>query len=143
MPQMADLRKAIIARLSPVPGINSRYWYDPRNIEAPGVFVMPSQPFADYEKVPNEWFFTVVVAVEDAGDEEAAQEELDAFMSTGPGALLVPLLRDEPEEIDDALRAMTRGVVWVTQGGDYQPLVKDFTRYQTAQLRVRLCASRA
>lgn len=134
---MSGIRKAIIARLGHVPGITS-YWYDPDSITAPAVFVMPDEPFVDYRT--REWMFCVVVAV-DAVDEEQGQEDLDALLSTGPGALIVPALNGRPPQFEgDALSRLTPGSVAATQGGNYKTVMKDFTPYLVAEIKVRLYA---
>lgn len=134
---MSDIRKAIVARLEHVPGITT-YWYDPNAITAPAVFVMPDDPFVNYQT--SEWMFCVIVAVE-AVDEEQGQERLDEYLSTDPGSWIVPALNGRPEEFEgDPLSRITPGDVMVTRGGRYKSVMKDFTRYQVAEIKARLYA---
>jgi hypothetical protein len=134
---MREIRQAIITRLSAVSPISdiTYYWFEPDELDAPAIVVLPDDPFVDYRQTfqhgLTEWNF-VLTLFANRMDEESAQELLDEW--TDPrGPFVLGLHSDD---IDDALWALAPYGVEVMSGVRYGGFVQGNTRYLVAQLRV-------
>lgn len=134
MPAMSQIRKAIIDRLGSIDDLTP-YWYEPDEIDAPAVFVMPDTPFLDYQQAYRsgyaQWRFVLTFVV-DRIDEEAAQELLDVYVD--PDGPVVARLR--AEDVGDALDDICHGFVDVTTATNYGEYTRQHTRYLIAQIKV-------
>lgn len=139
MASMSAIRKAIIDRLGAIDDLTA-YWFEPDEIDAPAVFVMPDSPFVDYQQAYRsgfaEWRFVLTLVV-DRIDEEAAQEWLDTYVD--PDGPVVARLREI--DVGDALAALTNGFVDVVNATNYGEFARAHTKYLVAQIKVTARAS--
>ncbi len=135
---MSKLREAIIVRLAPTFPELTFYSFEPVDLQSPAVFVIPDQPFVDFQQAYRsglaEWRFVLTLLV-DRIDDEYSQTLLDDFVD--PNGRVVARVR---EQVGDELSKLTNDFVDVTTGTNYGEYVRGRSKYLIAQIKLTVKA---